>query len=109
MKELNHEEFETAPLPNIGRNRSEAGFSVGQEASGLVVAPTIPAATAPKSGGRSVPEIGGESDFGMNAKPENSSTAVEYVPRASNLPETVELAQTERDAWDYTNIYWGGK
>ena len=119
MKELNQtvdagEQYETAALPNVGRTRAEAGLSVGQPATGLITAPTIPAAAAPKSGGRSVPEIGGESDFGMNAAPENSSHPVEYVPRASNLPETVELAQIADAGKAFVdgrdgNVGWGAK
>ena len=118
MKELNQtedagEQYETAALPNVGR-KGEAGYSVGQPATGLATAPTIPAAVAPKSGGRSVPEIGGESDFGMNAKPENSSHPVEYVPRPSNLPETVELSQIADAGKAFVdgrdgNVGWGAK
>jgi hypothetical protein len=114
VNNVTHDEFETAPLPNVGRTRSEAGLSVGQPATGLATAPTIAATAAPTSGGRSVPEIGGESDFGMNAKPENSSHPVEYVPRANNLPETVELAQIADAGKAFVdgrdgNVGWGAK
>jgi hypothetical protein len=121
MKELNqtegavvsHDEFETAPLPNVGR-KGEAGYSVGQPASGLLTAPTIAAAVAPTSGRRSMPEIGGESDFGMNAKPENSSNPVEYVARPSNLPDTIALSQIADAGKAFVdgrdgNVGWGAK
>jgi hypothetical protein len=103
------EPYETPATPNVGRSRNEAGYSVGQATSGLLTAPTIPATAAPTTGGRSVPEVGGENAFGQNAKPELAPDAVEYTPRPSTLPESIELAQTERDAWSYTNVYRGGQ
>jgi hypothetical protein len=83
-----HDATETSPTALTGK---PAGYIVGSEGPGQPAAPTI-AVESPTTTTARVPEVGGESAFGMNAKPERGDAIPEYRQPLSRLPETIDAS-----------------
>lgn len=100
---LTHDVTETSPTPLSGE---PAALKVDEVADpGATNAPKV-SLEEPKGAPARVPEVGGESAFGMNAKPELGD-AVEYKAPPSNLPGSISAREVERDAADYVNGRFG--
>lgn len=99
----------TSPTPLSGK---PASYLIGGEGPGQPAAATI-AVEAPTTATARVPEVGGESSFGQNARPERGGPIPEYKAPPSRLRDiaTREIAD---DAASYTdgrsgNVGWGSR
>jgi hypothetical protein len=81
---------------SLPRRPDAAGYLVGQATESTPTAPEPVARVAGAPGGRSVPTVGGESSFGMNAQPERGSV-VEYRQPETRLPERISAQEVYLD------------
>jgi hypothetical protein len=98
-KEVDPDELETSPGLQVTSPNAlvakPAGYIVGSEGPGQPPAPTI-AVEAPTTATARVPEVGGESAFGMNAAPERGGV-VEYRQPATRLPDAISAREIAND------------
>jgi hypothetical protein len=91
---LTHDADVTSATP---LNAKPAAYEVGQSDPGQPAAPTVGMETS-TAGAPRVPEVGGESAFGMNAQPEKNTGLVQaYKQPASGLPDSISARQIYND------------